>query len=123
MYDQDFEPTPTHADGAFLPPQRIWQLQGFTHSAHEAPIATEPAWQATMALRLTGSEELLDVVLHPKFRLMPRMALVPIGPCHACGDGALRTAGTLETSIGELLVRACDTCGLVDLDPRLASSH
>jgi hypothetical protein len=76
-----------------------------------------------LALQGIGSDELLDVLLHPAFKLLPRTILVPISPCRVCGDGALRTAGTIPTNIGPLLVRACDTCGLVDLDPRLMTTH
>jgi hypothetical protein len=83
----------------------------------------EPAWQAARALQGVGSDELYKVLRQPAFRRMPPDVLVPVSPCPVCADGALRTAGTLQTSLGRLLVRACDTCGLVDLDPRLIACH
>jgi hypothetical protein len=96
--------------------------RGFTpqEDGHYPPATMmEPAWQATRALHDVVSDELRDLLRHPTFRLLPRHALVPTSPCPVCGDGALHTAGTLQTSLGRLLARACETCGLVDLDPRL----
>jgi hypothetical protein len=81
--------------------------------------AMEPAWQAARALRAVDSPELQEVLQHPAFRRVPDDAQVPVSGCPVCGDGALHTAGTFDTSLGQLVVRACDTCGLVDLDPRL----
>jgi hypothetical protein len=84
-----------------------------------APAGLEPAWRAAQALRAVESDELREVVSHPAFRPPPDRAWVPMDPCPICGAGALRTAGTVRLSLGLLLVRACDACGLVDLDPRL----
>ena len=111
---------------AFVPPQDQpyqWEQQGFSLRKTAVPTTTEPAWRATMALQVLNSEELLDVLQQPTFKLLPRMMLVPVSPCRACADGALHTAGTIQTNFGQLLVCACDTCGLVDLDPRRITSH
>ena len=123
MQHEHYEPTSLHENGAFLPPQDRWEQQGFSLRETAVPTTTEPAWQATMALQVLDSEELLDVLQQPTFKLLPRMTLVPISPCRACADGALRTAGTIQMNVGQVLVRACDTCGLVDIDPRLIVSH
>ena len=122
MYDEQYLPMSAYEDGAFPPPRELLERQGFSYLEHQ-PVGMEPAWQATMALQRVGSDELLDVLMQPTFRLLPRNEPVPVSPCPVCGDGALRAAGTIQTSMGQLLVRACDTCGLVDLDPRLVTNH
>ncbi|HEV8190473.1 MAG TPA: hypothetical protein VGP82_03170 [Ktedonobacterales bacterium] len=128
-YYEHYELVSLQEDAAFLPPQDQpyqqdqWEQQGFLRRKTAVPTTTEPAWQATMALQVLNSEELLDVLRQPTFKLLPRMMLVPVSPCRACADGALRTAGTIRTNIGQFLVCACDTCGLVDLDPCCITSH
>jgi hypothetical protein len=104
-------------------PTSVGNPLGFTPLHGHRPLGMEPAWQATRALQGVSSDELREVLRQPAFRRIPPDALVPVSPCLICGDGALRTAGTLQTSLGRLLVRACDTCGLVDLDPRLIACH
>jgi hypothetical protein len=123
MQSEHHEPTPLYEDGALLPPRHYLEQQRFTYLRSQIPPTMEPAWQAMAVLQGVGSDELRDVLLHPTFRLMPRNAQVPVSPCRVCGDGALHTAGTIQTSMGQLLVRACDTCGLVDLDPCLVAHH
>ncbi len=125
-YYEHYKPTSLQEAAAFLPPQDQqdqWEQRGFSRRKIAVPTTTELPWQATMALQVLNSEELLDALKQPTFKLLPRMMLVPVSPCRACADGALRTAGTIRTNIGQLLVRACDTCGLVDLDPRRITSH
>lgn len=123
MQHDHYEPTSLHENGAFLPPQDQLEQQEFSLRETAVPTTTEPAWQATMALQVIDSDELVDVLLHPTFKLLPRMMQVPVSSCRACADGALHTAGTIQMNIGQVLVRACDTCGLVDIDPHLIASH
>jgi hypothetical protein len=42
---------------------------------------------------------------------------VVVVPCHHCGDGGLRTAGSVKTRTGREQVRACDTCHTVEVGP------
>jgi hypothetical protein len=125
-YDSDMHPErpggPSTSDGA----ASSWALRPWERPRHRVPgpearraWAVEPAGQATRALQRVVSDELQEVRAHPSFRQVPDDARVPVSGCPVCGDGALRTVGTIETSIGQLLARACDACGLVDLDPRL----
>lgn len=78
-------------------------------------IATEPAWCAARALVRLKCETLLAVMLRPSFRPIPDTTLVPIYPCPYCGDGGLRTAGTVRMRKGNAFVRACDTCCAVEV--------
>ena len=122
--DGRFDAAPLNEDGRLLPTLPSWeQQQASTFLDDGTCVATEPAWQAMTALHKISSGELHDVLQHPSFRLMPPNAMVSVSPCRICAEGALRTAGTLQTSLGKLVVRACDTCGLVDLDPRLTTYH
>jgi hypothetical protein len=125
MQDQHDGPESAHGDGVFSSTQWPWpwEQHGCLPRDSDRPAGMEPFWQAIQALQAVDSEELLAVLQHPTFRQMPGHVPVPVSPCRVCGDGALRTAGTLQTSLGQLLVRACDTCGLVDLDPRLITGH
>ncbi|HEV8191578.1 MAG TPA: hypothetical protein VGP82_08845 [Ktedonobacterales bacterium] len=123
MQDERYRSASADDEGAPFQAAQPWEQQGFSHRDGRTPSSLEPAWQATLALQGVGSDELLEALGQPSFRPMPRNALVPVNPCPVCGDGALRTAGTLQTSLGPLLVRACDTCGLVDLDHRLVTHH
>ena len=74
----------------------------------------EPGWSAVRALMQLRSDALLAVMLRPSFRPVHDMEIVPVLPCHFCGDGGLRTAGTVRLRKGRVSVRACDTCAAVD---------
>ncbi|MGH2517787.1 MAG: hypothetical protein ACRDHP_19245, partial [Ktedonobacterales bacterium] len=71
----------------------------------------EPGWLAARSLVQLRSDELLAIMLRPSFRPARDLDLVPVAPCTACGDGGLRTAGSVRGRRGRELVRACDTCG------------
>ena len=76
----------------------------------------EPAWCAARALMQIKSDLLLKIMLRPSFRPMPDKEWVPIYPCPHCGDGGLRTAGTIRMRKGgRAFVRACDTCCAVEV--------
>jgi hypothetical protein len=75
----------------------------------------EPGWRAVRALMQLRSDELLAVMLRPSFRPVRDLDLVPITPCEYCRDGGLRTAGSVRVRRGRVMVRACDTCGMVEV--------
>ncbi|MGO8950871.1 MAG: hypothetical protein ACLQUY_25095 [Ktedonobacterales bacterium] len=75
----------------------------------------EPAWRAAYALMQLKCETLLNVMLRPTFNPIQDTTMVPIYPCPHCGDGGLRTAGTLRLRKGTAFVRACDTCCSVEI--------
>lgn len=75
----------------------------------------EPAWRAAYALMQLKCETLLNVMLRPTFTPIQDAKMVPIYPCPHCGDGGLRTAGTLRLRKGTAFVRACDTCCSVEI--------
>ncbi len=75
----------------------------------------EPGWAATRALMSAGNDDLLAVMLRPSFRPIGEQDIVPVRRCPHCGDGGLRTAGAVRTRFGRELVRACDTCGAVEI--------
>ena len=85
----------------------------------------EPGWRAIRALMQLRSDELLAVMLRPSFRPVRDLDLVAVAPCSYCGDGGLRTAGTVRIRKGRVTVRACDTCGTVDVgdQPLAATQH
>ncbi len=86
----------------------------------EAPaLDVEPGWQAVRSLAQMKSDELLSVMLRPSFRPVRDLDVVPIAPCPYCLDGGLRTAGSVRTRNGREMVRACDTCGRVDVGEHL----
>jgi hypothetical protein len=78
----------------------------------------EPGWRAARSLMQLRSDALLSIMLRPSFRPVRDLELVPLAPCPFCGDGGLRTAGTVRGRRGRELVRACDTCGAVKLGDR-----
>jgi hypothetical protein len=111
-------------------PQPLWgQDEGWVRydpslSANSAPEETadlapstelEPGWRAIRALMQLRSDELLAVMLRPSFRPVRDLDLVPVNPCGYCRDGGLRTAGSVRVRRGRVMVRACDTCGAVDV--------
>jgi hypothetical protein len=67
------------------------------------------------ALARMGSDDLLAVMLRPSFRPVDDLDLVPIAPCPHCHDGGMRTAGSIRTHRRREPVRACDTCGKVEI--------
>jgi len=75
----------------------------------------EPGWAAVRALMSVGNDDLLAVMLRPSFRPIGEHDVVPVRRCPHCGDGGLRTAGAVRTRHGRELVRACDTCGAVEI--------
>ena len=75
----------------------------------------EPGWRAIRALMQLRSDELLAVMLRPSFRPVRDLDLVAVSPCEYCRDGGMRTAGTVRVRKGRVTVRACDTCGAVDI--------
>jgi hypothetical protein len=78
----------------------------------------EPAWRAAYALMQLKCETLLSVMLRPSFHPIQDTTMVPIYPCPHCGDGGLRTAGTVRLRKGTAFVRACDTCCAVEIGER-----
>jgi hypothetical protein len=94
------------------------------HPPEGAPaIELEPGWAATRALIQVGSDELLAVMLRPSFRPVKDLDLVPVFPCSHCRDGGLRTAGSVRTRKGREPVRACDTCGALEIGGSVATPH
>ncbi len=90
---------------------------------HAVSVEMEPGWMATRALLQVGGDELLTLMLRPSFQPVRDLDLVPVSPCEHCGDGGMRTAGTLRTRHGRQLLRSCDTCGAIrigddDVGPR-----
>lgn len=83
----------------------------------------EPGWRAIRALMQLHSDELLAVMLRPSFRPVHDLELVAVEPCFYCLDGGLRTAGTVRLRRGRATVRACDTCGRVDLGGESATKE
>lgn len=75
----------------------------------------EPGWRAVRSLMQLRSEALLAIMLRPSFRPVRDLDLVPVAPCMYCLDGGLRSAGSLRVRRGRVPVRACDTCGAVDI--------
>ena len=80
-----------------------------------ARVGFEPGWMATRALISLGSDQLMAVMVRPSFRPIDEQDIVPIWPCPYCHDGGLRTAGSVRTRRGREQVRACDTCGRVEI--------
>lgn len=78
-----------------------------------AETEMEPGWQAARALMQLESETLLALMLRPSFRPVREFDLVPVMPCMHCGDGGMRTAGSVRARRGRELVCACDTCGTI----------
>ncbi len=81
-------------------------------------LELEPGWRAIRALMQLRSDELLAVMLRPSFRPVRDLDLVAVSPCGYCRDGGLRTAGSVRVRKRRVIVRACDTCGTVDVDER-----
>jgi hypothetical protein len=77
----------------------------------------EPGWKALRALRGGESDALLAIMLRPSFKSVTAQDLVVVAPCLHCGDGGLRTAGSVKTRTGREPVRSCDTCGVVEIGP------
>ena len=84
---------------------------------HESQSYTdlEPGWRAVRSLMQLKSAALLAIMLRPSFRPVRDLDLVPVAPCHYCLDGGLRSAGSVRVRKGRVHVRACDTCGAVDV--------
>lgn len=77
----------------------------------------EPGREALEALSGAESDALIAVMLRPSFKPIAAHDLVVVAPCHHCGDGGLRTAGSVKTRTGREPVRACDTCHTVEIGP------
>jgi hypothetical protein len=77
----------------------------------------EPGREALEALRGAESDALIAMMLRPSFKPIGSNDLVVVVPCHHCGDGGLRTAGSVKTRTGRELLRACDTCHTVEVGP------
>src|SRR3974390_1253758 len=88
------------------------------YPSDEAYKDMEPAWRAAYALMQLKCETLLSVMLRPSFHPIQDTTMVPIYPCPHCGDGGLRTAGTVRLRKGTAFVRACDTCCAVEIGER-----
>jgi hypothetical protein len=82
----------------------------------------EPGHEALEALSGAESDALIAVMLRPSFKPIAMHDLVVVAPCHHCGDGGLRTAGSVKTRTGREQVRACDTCHTVEIGP-LGRAH
>jgi len=114
----DGHPLP-HEEGRVPPPPKSREQQATPRLIGRVWYEMETAWQARTALQTVSSDDIRDVLQHPAYRSLPGDTKVPVSPCLICGEGILHVAGTLQTSLGRLLARACDTCGFVDLDPDL----
>ncbi|WIG59349.1 MAG: hypothetical protein OJF49_002096 [Ktedonobacterales bacterium] len=95
-----------------------------TRDAHPPEIGTsytevEPGWQAVRSLRRLRNDALLAVMLRPSFQPVRDLELVRVLRCPHCGDGGLRTAGSVRARQGRAMVRACDTCAAVEVGERL----
>jgi hypothetical protein len=77
----------------------------------------EPGREALGALRGAESDALIAVMLRPSFKRIGEDDLVVVAPCPHCGDGGLRTAGSVKTRTGREQVRGCDTCRTVEIGP------
>lgn len=87
-----------------------------TAEADETLLDLEPGWYAVQSLMRIKSDALLSMMLRPSFRPVGDHELVSVKPCHFCLDGGLRLAGSVRARKGRSLVRACDTCGLVQVE-------
>jgi hypothetical protein len=78
-------------------------------------IDREPSLTALLAL--AGREPpLLRIIRNSRhFRRIGAGKLVEVLPCPYCHDGGLRTIGYLRDRRLVQTVRACDTCGAVDV--------
>jgi hypothetical protein len=83
----------------------------------------EPGWQAVRSLMRLRSEALLAIMLRPSFRPVRDLDLVPVAPCPYCLDGGMRLAGSVRVRKGRVPVRACDTCGAVDVGNELIATR
>ncbi len=81
-------------------------------------IEFEPGWAATRALINVGNDDLLAVMLRPSFRPIGEQDVVQVRPCPYCGDGGVRPPSALRPRQGREIVRACDTCGAVEIGDR-----
>jgi hypothetical protein len=77
----------------------------------------EPGREALEGLHGAVSDALIAMMLRPSFKPITTNDLVVVAPCHHCGDGGLRTAGSVKTRTGREPVRACDTCHTVEVGP------
>lgn len=75
----------------------------------------ESGREAADSLMRVASDDLLRVMLRRSFRPIEDDDVVPVVPCPHCGDGGLRLAGTIRARDGRQPVRACDTCGAVEV--------
>lgn len=91
---------------------------------HESRAYTdlEPGWRAVRSLMQLRSAALLATMLRPSFRPVRDLDLVPVAPCPYCLDGGLRSAGSVRMRKGRVPVRACDTCGAVDVGNELIAT-
>jgi len=103
----EFPPPTAHAESEIEIPE--------IEISEASTMELEPGWSATRSLASIGSDDLLAVMLRPSFRPVADLDLVPITPCPHCHDGGQRTAGSVHTRRGRELVRACDTCGKVEI--------
>jgi hypothetical protein len=78
-------------------------------------IDVEPGWLANTALDRVHSPELRTLMQRASFRGVREWDWVPVAPCAHCLDGGLRVAGTVRAKNAWRLVRACDTCGAVEM--------
>jgi len=106
---------PLTASGVWRRPEGM----PFTSPASATDQTREPAWAAAQALQAVRGSELRTVTQHPTFRPPPSDALLPVDWCQICQRGTLHVAGSICNSLGVLVARVCDVCGLVDFDSRL----
>ncbi len=83
-----------------------------------ARLCLEHGREAAEALLRVMDDPLLRVMLRASFRPITDLDVVPVTPCPYCLDGALRVAGTVRARGGRQIVRACDTCGAVQIGER-----
>lgn len=111
---------------------RMWMGDEESFVPHSAPKDTEhesraytdlePGWMAARSLMQLRSAALLTIMLRPSFRPVRDLDLVPVAPCLYCLDGGMRSAGSVRVRKGRVPVRACDTCGAVDVGNELIAT-
>jgi hypothetical protein len=107
---------PEYHDGSWRADEE-WLVSHSGPEGDESQAYTdlEPGWRAVRSLMQLRSEALLAIMLRPSFHPVRDLDLVPVAPCPYCLDGGMRSAGSVRVRKGRVLVRACDTCGAVDV--------
>lgn len=115
---------PKHHDGNWTPDEeRLVPYSAPRDDESQTYTDLEPGWRAVRSLMQLRSEALLAIMLRPSFRPVRDLDLVPVAPCPYCLDGGMRLAGSVRVRKGRVPVRACDTCGAVDVGNDLVATR